>query len=382
MDTFSMSDLYDLVSAQSGYCVSIFMPTHPTGLEGQQDAVRLKNLVTAAEKQLINRGIRPVEGRELLKPILELPHDLATWGRRKHGLAIFRSENVFACYWLPVPLNEAVVVDPRFHVKRLLPAITQTPPYYVLAISRNEVRLLRGTQHGFERLALPGLSASMETALNLQGADRGEQVHSAMHGDLGKESGVFHGQGGHRDTIKEEVVEYFRIVDKALWPELQKRAWPLILAGVGYELAMFRRVSRYVHIADAMLLGNFDHVLDEELFAQARAPAEEFHDKERLAAIANYKLLSDTDLASDNIEEIIRAAHQGRIDVMFVDPRAEVLGHYHAEDSSIEIAPESRGAIDLIELAIAQTILHKGALYTVKCDHLLASSPLRAVFRY
>jgi hypothetical protein len=358
------------------------MPTHPTGPEGQQDAVRLKNLVTTAEKQLIDRGLRSVEAHELLKPILELPHDPKTWSRRKHGLAIFRSEEVFACYWLPMPLDEAVVADQRFHVKPLLPAITQTPPYYVLAISRNEVRLLRGTQHGFERLALPGLSASMEKALNLQGADRGEQVHSAMRGDLGKESGVFHGQGGHRDTIKEEVVEYFRIVDKALWPELQKRAWPLILAGVEYELAMFRKVSRYAHIADAMLLGNFDHVKDEELFARARAPAEEFHDKERLAAIANYKLLSDTDLASDNIEEIIPAAHQGRIDVMFVDPRAEVFGYYHAEDSSVEIAHQPRGAIDLIELTIAQTILHKGTLYTVTCDRLIAASPLRAVFRY
>jgi hypothetical protein len=358
------------------------MPTHPTGPEGQQDAVRLKNLVTAAEKQLIDRGMWAVEVRELLKPILALPHDTATWSRRKHGLAIFRSEEVFACYWLSTPLDEVVVADQRFHVKKLLPAITETPPFYVLAISRNQVRLLRGTQHGYERLALPGLPASMETALNLQGADRGEQVHSGMRGDFGKEAGVFHGQGGHRDTIKDEQVEYSRLIVQALHPELVKRPFPLILAGVKYELAIFRGVSDYAHIIDASLTGNFDYATDEEVYTGAWKLADESHDKERLAAIAKYKKLSETDRASDNIEEIVPAAHQGRIDVLFVDPRAEVFGHYHVEENRVEFAHHPHGALDLIELAIAQTIRHKGTLYTVQCDQLLAPSPLRAVFRY
>ena len=75
MDVLTMSDLRNLASIESGRCVSIYMPTHPVGREGQQDAVRLKNLVAAAEQQLIERGMRGVEARELLKPVLKLPHD-------------------------------------------------------------------------------------------------------------------------------------------------------------------------------------------------------------------------------------------------------------------------------------------------------------------
>ncbi|MEX2306260.1 MAG: hypothetical protein WD738_01630 [Pirellulales bacterium] len=61
MDLLTASDLHDLVCIEADRCVSIYLPTHPTGREGQQDAVRLNNLVTAAEQQLIGRGMRGVE---------------------------------------------------------------------------------------------------------------------------------------------------------------------------------------------------------------------------------------------------------------------------------------------------------------------------------
>jgi hypothetical protein len=239
MDTLSISNLRQLVSIEDSRCVSIFMPTHPLGRKSQQDAVRLKNLVAEAEQQLIERGMRGVEAREMLKAVLRVPHDPTSWVKRKQGLAIFRSEKVFINYWLAVPLDESVSVGRRFHVKPLLPAIGESPQFYVLAVSRNRVRLLKVTWHGVESVHPPRLPTSIKQALNLAGADRGEQVHSGMRGDLGKEAGVFHGQGGHRDALKDEIVEYFRVIDEALRPVFRDQPWPLILAGVKYDLSMY-----------------------------------------------------------------------------------------------------------------------------------------------
>ncbi len=58
MDTFSNSDLRRLTTAQQGPCVSIFMPTHAAGRDGQQDVLRLKNLLTQAERGLVEQGLR------------------------------------------------------------------------------------------------------------------------------------------------------------------------------------------------------------------------------------------------------------------------------------------------------------------------------------
>ena len=178
-------------------------------------------------------------------------------------------------------MDEAVIVGRRFHVKRLLPAMSDSPRFYVLAVSRNRPRLLKVTWNGIENLHPTSFPVNIKAALNLQGADRGEQVHSGMRGDLGKEAGVFHGQGGHRDTLKDELVVYFRMIDDSLRPVLREKPWPLILAGVDYELAIFRKVSDYADIVDEMLYGSFDYVEDHALYEQALPIARRYYDSER-----------------------------------------------------------------------------------------------------
>ena len=243
MDTVTQSDVRSLVTTNGECCVSIYMPTHLLGREGVQDSVRIKNLVAAAERQLVAGGMRTGGAKEFLEPISDLPIQ-SDWERRKTGLAIFRSKDSMSHYHLSNPFEETLVVGRQFYVKPLLPIVSKNHQFFVLAISRNQVRLLKATSDGYERLELPGLPNNIEQGLNLQTADRGEQVHSGgIRGDLGKEAAVFHGQGGHRDTIKDEVVEYCRLINESLQPLLRQTSWPLILAGVDYELAMYREAS-------------------------------------------------------------------------------------------------------------------------------------------
>ncbi|MEX2307269.1 MAG: hypothetical protein WD738_06730 [Pirellulales bacterium] len=382
MDVVTPSDLHKLVSAESMWCVSIYMPTHPAGRDGQQDPIRLRNLVTTAEQQLHARGMRRQQASGFLKAILKLPHDPASWRKRQQGLAVFCSEKAFAHYWLATPFDEFIAVDKRFHIKRLVPAINASPQFYVLAVSRNRIRLLKLSWQGMEMLHPKGLPVNIKEALNLQGADRGEQVHSGMLGDLGKEAGVFHGQGGHRDTQKEELVQYFRIINESLRPVLRENSWPLILAGVEYEMAIFREVSDDSHIAEEMLSGNFDYVEDKTLYTQAVPLAQKLYDKQRRQAIAKYRSLADTNLAVDDVEKVVPAACQGRVDTLLVNYRAEKFGRFNTERNRIEFISEEDPTMDLVELATAQAILHKGNVYGVTPDELHTAGPLWATLRY
>ena len=71
MDAFGTGELRNLMGQQADPCVSVYLPTHVSGEEGQQDPVRLKNLLKQAEAQLIDGGM----------PRCRCP--------RSHGLAIF-----------------------------------------------------------------------------------------------------------------------------------------------------------------------------------------------------------------------------------------------------------------------------------------------------
>jgi hypothetical protein len=233
-----------------------------------------------------------------------------------------------------------------------------------------------------EMLHPKGLPANIKEALNLQGADRGEQVHSGMRGDLGKEAGVFHGQGGHSDTQKEELVEYFRIINKSLRPMLRENSWPLVLAGVEYEMAIFREVSDDSRIAEEILSGNFDYVEDKTLCIKSLPLAQQFYDKQRHRAIAKYRSLADTNLAVDDVEKVVLAAFQGRVDTLLVDYRAGKFGRFDPQRNRIEFVNEEDPTMDLVELATAQAILHKGNVYGVTPDELHTAGPLWATLRY
>jgi hypothetical protein len=380
METVTEHALRELVVGKGEQCVSIYMPTHPVGREGMQDMPRLKNLVVAAETQLIERGMRRVAARELLQPLLALPQD-DDWSSRSGGLAVFRSDELFVTYRSAIAFEEGVNVGSRFHVKQLLPAISEPFGFFVLVLSRNKVRLLQATSNGFKRLQPPGLPSCMERALNLQGADRGEQVHSGMRGDLGKEAAVFHGQGGHRDTIKDELIEYLRVIDNSIRPLLRAQAWPLILAGVEYELAMFRELSEYDHVADEQLHGAFDYVDDRAVYELAMPLARASADTKRRRAIAKYKRLTDTIQATDEIDEIMPAAYDSRIECLLVDVRCELCGHYDPATRLLDLETEVDSAADLVEDAVTQTISHGGNVYAVR-DEFPTKKALRAVIRF
>ncbi len=380
MDTVTMPDLRELASMKDGWCVSIYMPTYPRA-DGEQDGLRLKNLAEATERELIDRGTRSVDAREFVAPLLDLSHH-AEWEQRKTGLAIFHSKEKLVHYWLSTPFDETLVVGRRFYIRPLLPALGVNPRFIVLAISRNQVRALKCEGDRYERLSLPGLPTNIEEALNLQTADRGEQVHSGMRGDLGKEAGVFHGQGGHPDTIKEESSEYFRLVDEALRPILRQTPWPVILAGVDYEVAIYRAASDDVHIAEEFLRGGFDYVADQQLYAQALPIARRIYSAERQQAFSKYRTLLDRNRTSDDTEEIISAAHEGKIDTVFVDSSTELFGGYDPEKKSIEILPKRDPMNDLVELTVTQTLQHGGAVYPTTSDEMPEGSPMCAILRY
>ena len=199
---------------------------------------------------------------------------------------------------------------------------------------------------------------------------------------MGKRATVYHGQGGHRDTLKDEVAEYFQLVDKALWPVLRDSDWPLIVAGVDYELAIFRDVATHTRINDESLTGGFDYVTDDVVYERALPLAQRSYAKLKTKAINTLTDFAHTGRASYEIEKIVPAAYQGQVETLFVNPQAAEYGRFHPETNWVEFTTERSPALDLMEIATAQAILHRGTVYSVAPTELPGNSVLGAVFRF
>ncbi|MBC8870612.1 MAG: hypothetical protein H8E44_14410 [Planctomycetes bacterium] len=382
MDSFNTSELRKLTLDQEGPCITIFLSTHAAGHDGQQDALRLKNLVGQAERELTEQGLRAPDAKKLLDPVRQLPKEPGFWEKRSNGLAIFISQGVFDRFRIPLELDETVIVNRRFQVKPLLPLLGSNDRYFVLAFSQNRVRFFKGSRFGLDEMTIDGMPKDMDQALNLDGADRGSQVHSAMRGDQGKQSAVFHGQGGSREAAKDDLAQYFRMIDTALRDTLRGQRAPLFLAAVQYLLPIYREVSSYAHIAKKELPGNPDHSPEHELHVRVWPLVESFAEDAREAAAAKYRKLAGTGKTSDDIRQIVPAAHQGQVETLFVDRSDHQWGVFEPDTGKLELrSPQQPGDDDLLDYAAVQTLLHRGGVYAVPSDQS-PSPPAAAVFRY
>ncbi len=383
MDTFSTSDLKRLTTAQQGPCVSIFMPTHATGRDGQQDALRLKNLLAQAERGLIDQGMRAPEAKQLLEPVRELPAESGFWEKRSQGLAVFVTPGLLNHFRVPLPLDEMVVVNRRFQVKPLVGLIGANDQYFVLALSQNRVRLLEGRQFSMQEVKVTGMPKDMAQYLNYDSSERPSLGHAAPRSQPGKSSAVVHSLGGEREPAKDELAQFFRAIDAGLRETLREQRAPLILAGVQYLLPIYREISSYACIAEEELPGNPDHLSEHELHSRTW-PLIQSHlgDAEQEAA-AKYRKLAGTGKTSADLRQIVAAAHQGQVESLFVDRTAHRWGVYDAASGEVteRAASPQPGDDDLLDFAAVQTLLHRGAVYAVAADQV-PSPPAVAVFRY
>nr|NIL96099.1 hypothetical protein [Planctomycetales bacterium]NIM07991.1 hypothetical protein [Planctomycetales bacterium]NIN07469.1 hypothetical protein [Planctomycetales bacterium]NIN76575.1 hypothetical protein [Planctomycetales bacterium]NIO33763.1 hypothetical protein [Planctomycetales bacterium] len=267
MDRLSEQEFQQLLSQEAKPCVSVYLPTNPAGADSQQDTLRLKNLLQAAEQQLVQQGHRAADVREWLRPGRQLLSDQPFWAGRSEGLAVFISPQKSYFYRLPYRFDESLNVGNRVAVKSLLPLLGGQGHFYILAISQNKVRLLKATRDEFKELDL-AIPQDMTSALNYDQPQEISQAHSASAG-RGKQAAVFHGQGGGPDASKEELQQYCRMIDTAVQAAVRDQPGPLVLAGVEYVLSIYRNGSSYDRLVADSLQGNTDRLTPHELHAQA-----------------------------------------------------------------------------------------------------------------
>jgi hypothetical protein len=383
MEAINQSTFGALIKYRGWPCASIYLPTHPGGFEGQTGRIRLRNLLAQAEEQLVSRGIRPVESHEFLAAAHDLVGNEVFWRNQTAGLAVFVSPEATRSFYLPTPVAELAVVNSRFHVAPLLPLVDQATEFYIVAVSENRVRFLEADRWQASERALPDLPANAKQALHYDHPSDTRQFHTAVLGAGMSKRGAYHGSGDFFEQEKSELLEYFRVIDRALHPALCDRRAPLVFAGVDYLFPIFRQANSYPHLAESHVPGNPDTWSDQQLHAKAwQAIAPEF-EKPKQTALARYAELAGDGLKSDDLRVILNAAVQGQVETLLVNPEQPVWGKWDDAQHRLRLDPERRDdSNDLVDLAIVETLARRGDAYCVSSAELPPGKHCEAIFRY
>ena len=382
MDTIRIEDLSQLANRQDATAISIYLPTH-LAPDARQDSIRLKNLLDRAQDELQARGMRRSEAEQLLAAARGLPDNAEFWKGLCQGLAIFVTPQVFYAYRLPLSFTESLTIHRRLMIKPLLPAADRGERFLLLALSQNQVRLFESRHDQIRAIKVPSLPKNKSDALNYDGADRGEQVHAAMNISLGKQAGVFHGQGVIKDTAKADITQFFRAVQRTLDPVLRGESAPLLLAGVDYLLPLFRQACSYPHLLERHLSGNCDFLTEHQLHERGWEVMRPFFDRPRREAMEKLHALLGTGKASADVAEIAAAAVAGKIETLFIDDRQTQLGTVDAKSGKAVLCDFAfSNSEDLVNLAACESLNRGATVYAARPGELPALSPVGAIFRY
>lgn len=386
MNIVSKEDIKRLIAQTSEPCVSIYMPTHRTGQEVRQDPIRFKNLLKTAENQMKEHGFKDTEIKQLLNPALGLLEDIFFWNHQSDGLAVFSSSDKFIHYRVPYEFKESVVVGHSFHLKQILPLISNNGQFYVLALDKSNLKLYQVTRFKISETNPDGVPKSLDEAQRYDDFERQFQLHSqGSPSQIGQRQPMFHGHGQGTDEAqdKRHLLQYFYLVNKGVTRYLKEQNIPLLLAGVEYLLPLYREANSYPFLVEEELRKDPQAMDTAELQKCAWEVMEPIFTREQEEARARFHDSLGTGKSSKNINEIISAAYNGRVESLFVARDQHRWGYFDPNTHEVKFYDNKEiGHTDLLDFAVIYTLLRDGSVYAVKTEEMPVDSPLAALFRY
>ncbi len=374
----------DLANYRGGNCISIYLPTHKSGVDVNDSADNLafKNSLQNAASELKQKGLDQDKIQKILDPGYELLKNSSIWKNLDRGLAVFMSEALFKYVKMPDTPTAETMVNSTFMLKPLVNAMTVKEYFYLLVVSKKQAKLFKADAFGMVPVELPEMPNGIIDVVHLEEKDD-QKLFRSESGQGGKGAN-FHGQGAGKPDEKENIAIYLEEVDETIWEEvLNRENVPLLLAGVEYLLPIFRSVSHYNNIWPEALTGSHEHDDLNSLYEQAIKIMEPHFRERTKKALEMYGNHSATALTSSIPADVIPAAHYSRVAHLFVRKDEHIWGTFNEMENILDVHDEKQQDDEcLVDKAVINTILNGGDVHFISREDMPADSPVAALMRY
>ncbi len=374
IDPLGKKEIKELAEQRKDNLVSIFIPTFRFGNQTEQNSIRFGNQINKARDALEKKGLKEAEIKEILDPAEKLLKSPDFWDHQNKGLAVFLGTGFFRCYRVPLEIEEHSLVSDVFHIEPLLPLVWENGKFYILSISKKEVRFFQADRYNINEMEI-GPPASMEESLETKDPEKNLSFHTRAS----RKDAVFH---GHSSTEKEkkDLIKFFQIINSRLQKEFSSEACPLVLAAVDYFHPLFQKACHYGCLSEKGIVGNPDNMNEEEMHKKAWKVVKPFFQIKEEEAKKDYQDLKGSPKSSSDPEEIIRASYEGRVSKLFISLDNHLWGQ---GKGNVEIHEERQeGDQDLCNLASIQVFLNGGDVYAFRFENMPEKAKMAAIFRY
>ena len=323
----------------------------------------------------------------ILEPARRLIDDEAFWRNQAQGLALFLAPGFDRLHKVPIDVPERLTVGGNFCIRPLLPLLDAATRFWLLAVTAGRSRLYQGAQWSFSEvhgLALPQGIAAVASENVYEEAHQAAPTGRPQRGP----AGLAHAQsfGEAPDELrKTELIELLHRVAAATEPAIRREPAPVILAGPPEIQGNFREVAHWKELLPEGILGNPDAMSADDLHRRAWRLMAPRQNRVRDEAVGRLHSLIGTGngKATSKAEEIVKAAHYGRVDQLLLCDGATLWGRFvEGADRIVAHGTPDADDDDLFDYAALMTLRHGGKATLVDRGQLPSNSAAAAILRY
>lgn len=375
----TLDDLRSLAARPAEVTVSLYLPVDRTGAGRNGDRIRLRNLIHRAAQQL-GAGADAAGAPAIVARLEALAAAPMLWEHPGDGMALFAGATWAQAFHLPLTVAEFATVGSHCHLKPLASLLQCDGRFHLLELSQHGVRLHEGSHFGMREISLPGAPQALEEVCPPVAGEHRVEVRT-LHG-APSPAHYFAVTGD--EQAKERIRSYFRRIDGCVCALLHHSQAPLVIAGVGSLLPLYRSVSRHpLLMEEGVDLGNPQHAQDRRLHEEAwRILAPHFA---RAAVAARERLAScqGTGRTSDGLGAILPAAREGRVEDLFIAADRVRWGSFDERDGRIrEHDPRWADDDDLLNLALIHALATRAHIHVLPRAQMPGGVDIQALYRY
>ena len=373
----SEQKIHELINRSGQPLVTITMPTHKSGEESKQDPIRFKNLINEAAEKLEEKGMKESDVNAFLKEAKNLLDQPMFWSHTDKSFAAYISEDGFEYYRLPYDLDSTVYVKDHFLITPLLPMMSLDGTFCVLAVSRQNARLLRCTRNEVEDITPEDVSTSVEEYLEVE-PEKQLQFHSGAKG----QSAMFFGHNANEEDKMVVVEQFMREYEKGVTPIMRELNDPMVLVGLKENVTLYNKVNNYRRVVDDTVTHNPDELQDGELRDKGWDVIKKHFLKDMYQSLDQFSEKVQ-ERVSNNLSEIAEATVMGRTDTIFISKGEKKWGVYDKENNTVHYSNDpGSDDVELLNWLSIKGFKNGSKVYILPKDEMPMHSMVAAEYRF
>jgi hypothetical protein len=206
----------------------------------------------------------------------------------------------------------------------------------------------------------------MQEFLHTRQPDHLLEDRMAAGSSVGSMQGVPFGTGPESEKEQDRFRHFLQEAERDVTKLLRRDAEPLILAGVEYDVAIYRQLNTYPHLLAQAVHGSPERLTTQNLHESAWQIVSQCPSEPLQKALAEYRKHSGAALMLGDAGAILKVAAEGRVASLFISESAGAAGQ-----------PD-----DPLNVAALETVLHGGWAFALNPAAMPAKDSAAALLRF